>query len=166
MFNTKNLRLLLILLMAGSMFTGCKKDDDKQEVIAGFTYTVDENDYRKVSFTNSSQNYESVSWNFGDNTALSAEVNPVHIYESMGTYTVTLIASASDGSKDQYAADIVINDPDAELTKLAGDGSKTWKLIRDVSTGRYPLEVGPASFSTIWWAMERITTNWPNGLAC
>lgn len=155
MMNTKNFRLLLVLLLAGSIFTACKKDDDKQEVIAGFTFTVDENDFRKVTFTNTSQNYESLSWNFGDNSTPSAEVNPVHIYQTMGTFTVTLTASGSDGSKDQFTADIVINDPNAELTKLVGDGSKTWKLLRDVSTGRYPLQVGPASFSTIWWAMGR-----------
>lgn len=155
MFNTKSFRLLMILLMAGSMFTGCKKDEEKPDVIAGFTYAVDENDYRKVTFTNSSQNYESVSWDFGDNTALSAEINPVHIYQTMGTFKVTVTASASDGSKDQYFTDIVINNPDAELTKLVGENSKTWKLIRDVSTGRYPLQVGPASFSTIWWAMGK-----------
>lgn len=155
MMNTKNFRLLLVLLLAGSIFTACKKDDDKQEVIAGFTFTVDETDFRKVTFTNTSQNYESLSWNFGDNSTPSTEVNPVHIYQTMGTFTVTLTASGSDGSKDQFTADIVINDPNAELTKLVGDGSKTWKLLRDVSTGRYPLQVGPASFSTIWWAMGR-----------
>ena len=146
---------MLILLMAGSMFTGCKKNEDKPDVIAGFTYAVDDNDYRKVTFTNSSKNYESVSWNFGDNTALSAEINPVHIYQTMATFTVTVTATASDGSKDQYFTDIVINNPDAELTKLVGENSKTWKLIRDGSTGRYPLQVGPASFSTIWWAMGK-----------
>lgn len=40
-----------------------------------------------------------------------------------------------------------------ELTKLAGETTKTWKLLRDVSTGNYPLEVGPYDRSTIWWAM-------------
>ena len=44
------------------------------------------------------------------------------------------------------------NDAD-ELTKLAGETTKTWKLLRDVSTGNYPLEVGPYDRSTIWWAM-------------
>ncbi|HAH56673.1 MAG TPA: carbohydrate-binding protein, partial [Bacteroidales bacterium] len=102
MMNTKNFRLLLVLLLAGSIFTACKKDDDKQEVIAGFTFTVDENDFRKVTFTNTSQNYESLSWNFGDNSTPSTEVNPVHIYQTMGTFTVTLTASGSDGSKDQF----------------------------------------------------------------
>ncbi|GAB1405028.1 hypothetical protein MASR1M74_22070 [Lentimicrobium sp.] len=155
MINAKNLKLMLVFLLAGSMFTGCKKDDDKQDVIAGFTFTVDENDFRKVSFTNTSQNYESLSWNFGDNSSASAEANPVHIYEAVGTYKVTLTASGSDGASDKYSTDIVISDPNAELTKLAGDGSKTWKLLRDVSTERYPLQVGPASFSTIWWAMGR-----------
>lgn len=155
MINAKNLKLMLVFLLAGSMITGCKKDDDKQDVIAGFTFTVDENDFRKVSFTNTSQNYESLSWNFGDNSSASAEANPVHIYEAVGTYKVTLTASGSDGASDKYSTDIVISDPNAELTKLAGDGSKTWKLLRDVSTERYPLQVGPASFSTIWWAMGR-----------
>ncbi|MDO8897744.1 MAG: PKD domain-containing protein [Bacteroidales bacterium] len=41
------------------------------------------------------------------------------------------------------------------LTKLAGESSKTWKLLRDVSTGNYPLEVGPFDRSQIWWAMGR-----------
>lgn len=155
MFNTNKFKLLLLLIMTVGLFSGCKKEEDKQEAIAGFTFTVDENNFRKVSFTNSSQNYETLSWNFGDNSALSAEINPVHTYEAMGTFTVTLTATSSDGSKDQYAADVVINDPNAELTKLAGDGSKTWKLLRDVSTNRYPLEVGPANYSTIWWAVGK-----------
>lgn len=36
---------------------------------------------------------------------------------------------------------------------LGGDTEKTWKLLRDVSTGRFPLQVGPDDGSgTIWWA--------------
>jgi uncharacterized protein (TIGR02145 family) len=46
-----------------------------------------------------------------------------------------------------------IQDDADELTKLAGETSKTWKLLRDVSTGNYPLQVGPYDRSTIWWAM-------------
>lgn len=36
---------------------------------------------------------------------------------------------------------------------LSGDDTKTWRLIRDVTTGRYPLQVGPADESNIWWAL-------------
>ena len=48
-----------------------------------------------------------------------------------------------------------LSDPDAELTKLVGEGNdgKVWKLIRVAATGRYPIEVGPVDHSTIWWAM-------------
>lgn len=46
-----------------------------------------------------------------------------------------------------------IQNNSVELAKLAGENTKTWKLIRDVSTGRYPLEVGPYDHSYIWWAM-------------
>ena len=46
-----------------------------------------------------------------------------------------------------------IQDNAEEMTMLAGDTAKTWKLIRDVTTARYPMEVGPYDHSTIWWAM-------------
>jgi uncharacterized protein (TIGR02145 family) len=46
-----------------------------------------------------------------------------------------------------------IRENNTELTKLTGDVSKTWKLLRNVTTGRFPLEVGPADHSTIWWAV-------------
>jgi PKD repeat protein len=37
-------------------------------------------------------------WDFGDETALSSEQNPEHIYETPGTYTVTLTATNAVGS--------------------------------------------------------------------
>lgn len=39
------------------------------------------------------------------------------------------------------------------LTIIAGYESKTWKLIRVTTTGRYPIEVGPYDHESIWWAM-------------
>ncbi len=44
---------------------------------------------------------------------------------------------------------------DEDIFKLAGNGSKSWKLIRNVSTGRYPIEVGNEDHSQIWWAMGK-----------
>ncbi len=46
-----------------------------------------------------------------------------------------------------------VHDYTSEINILTGENSKTWKLLRDVSTGRYPLEVGPIDHSFIWWAM-------------
>ncbi len=133
----------------------CKKDAVEPDVIASFTFTLDATDFKKVTFKNESQSYASVSWNFGDNTATSTEVNPVHTYAAPGEYTVKLTAISPAGVSDTYSEKISITDPNAELTKLVGDVSKTWKLLRSTITGRYPLEVGPEDRSQIWWAMGR-----------
>ncbi|MFM8448741.1 MAG: PKD domain-containing protein [Haliscomenobacter sp.] len=142
--------LLLVLLVVQS----CKKEVIL-EVIAGFSYAVDASDFKKVTFTNASTNYVSVSWNFGDNTAASTEEKPVHTYAAIGNYTVTLTATASDGSTDVTQQTVAIVDPNAELTKLVGDVSKTWKLLRVPGTSAWPLEVGPIARDQVWWAQGR-----------
>ncbi|MFN5365308.1 MAG: PKD domain-containing protein, partial [Bacteroidota bacterium] len=74
----------LPLLMLGLIWVaGCKKKTP--EVISGFTFTVDAVDFKKVTFTNASQNYSSVSWDFGDGST-SSELNPVHSYAAVGNY--------------------------------------------------------------------------------
>jgi PKD repeat protein len=154
----KTLRISLALLLTVLLvpFTSCKKDDPEPDVIASFTSVVDAADYKKVQFTNESTNFSALSWNFGDGSAASAEVNPSHTYTAVGEYTVSLTAtSLKGGSTDVFTAKVNIADPNVMLTKLAGESSKKWKLIRDVSTGSYPLEVGPYNRSEIWWAMGR-----------
>jgi len=152
MKRTINLTGVVFFLLMLTQIISCKKDEEKPDVIASFTFQVDTIDFKKVTFTNLSSNFSTLSWNFGD-AATSVEENPVHIYAAYGLYTVTLTATSTDGTKTNvYTKDITLSDPDAELTKLAGDVSKTWKLIRDVSTNRYPLEVGPPAHDAIWWA--------------
>jgi len=136
-------------------FAACEKEK-MVEVISGFSYTIDLDDFRKVTFTNASQNYSEVTWDFGDGSPDSNEENPVHIYSGAGAYTVTLTATHIDGKEtDVSTQTVTILDPDAELTKLVGDVSKTWKLLRAVSPGRWPLEVGPIDRSQVWWAQGR-----------
>ena len=122
-------------------------------VIAHFTYQPDAVDFKKVTFTNTSQNGSTYLWNFGDSSPLSNEVNPVHTYAAAGSYTVKLVATSSAGVSDTYSVYISVAGVDPMMVKLAGDGSKTWKLLRRTDTGRYPLEVGPWDHSLIWWAM-------------
>ena len=50
-----------------------------------------------VTFTNNSQFGTSYSWNFGDGNASIAE-NPVHVFQSSGTFNVTLTATNECGS--------------------------------------------------------------------
>lgn len=146
---------LPLLLLVGMIWIASCKKDPKPEVISGFTFAIDATDFKKVAFTNASQNYASVSWNFGDNTAASTEVNPTHTFATPGTYVVKLTATGSDGTTDVSSQNVAIVDPDAELTKLVGDVSKSWKLLRVTAPGRWPLEVGPISKTEVWWAQGR-----------
>lgn len=146
----------IMLLAIATQLGSCKKDDPDPDVIASFTFQADATDFKKVQFTNESQNYSALLWNFGDGSATSTEANPLHTYDDVGTYNVSLTATSLNGKvTDVFQQQVVISDPNVMLTMLVGETSKTWKLIRDVSTGRYPLEVGPWSHSEIWWAMGR-----------
>ncbi len=143
--------IILVLILA--QWISCKEDEDQPDVLASFTFQVDDVDFKTIHFTNASQNFSALSWDFGDGSALSTETNPTHTFTTLGDFNVKLTATSLNGDKiDQYSESITISDPNAELTKLVGDVSKTWKLLRDVSTGRYPCECGPWDHSTIWWA--------------
>jgi len=50
-----------------------------------------------VTFTNLSQHASSYDWAFGDGET-SAETDPVHVYGTVGVYTVTLTATGPGGS--------------------------------------------------------------------
>jgi PKD repeat protein len=147
----------LMLLLSVAFVSSCKDDESEPEVIASFSYAVDAADFMKVTFTNESKEFKSLSWDFGDASALSTETNPVHTYAALGEYTVKLTATSPGGVTDMYSAKVTIADPNAALTILVGEGAagKTWKLLRDVSGGVFPLEVGPAAHNEIWWAMGR-----------
>ncbi len=72
--------------------------------VAGFSNTINSG---TVSFTNSSSNATSYSWDFGDANN-SAGTNPSHTYTGAGTYTVTLTATNSCGH-NSFSQTITIN---------------------------------------------------------
>jgi gliding motility-associated-like protein len=43
-----------------------------------------------IEFVNTSSGGETFTWDFGDNSPLSNDINPVHVYNNPGTYTVDL----------------------------------------------------------------------------
>ncbi|MCK9398679.1 MAG: PKD domain-containing protein [Bacteroidales bacterium] len=152
---------VIFFLLVLTQIISCKKDEKDPDVIASFTSQVDAVDFKKVAFTNQSQNFSALLWDFGDN-ATSSETNPVHTYADLGDYTVTLTATSLNGSVTDDHSDVIsILDPNAELTKLVGEGNdgKVWKLIRSGATGRYPLQVfqynpdDPPNPVTSWWGM-------------
>ncbi len=157
MKTTIKLSWLLLILLSVTLVNSCKKDSKEATVISSFTFAVDATDFMKVAFTSEAQNFKTLAWDFGDGSAISTETNPVHTYTAVGTYTVKLTATSPGGATDMYSTTVTISDPNAFLTKLVGEGAagKTWKLIRDVSTGVYPLQCGPFDHSTIWWAVGK-----------
>ena len=64
-----------------------------------------------VIFNNNSANGNDFFWDFGDNTT-STDVNPTHLYQSAGNYTVTLIVSDTNGcfTPDSIEFLVVIGD--------------------------------------------------------
>jgi len=144
---------IMIMMMVTLLITCKEEEDEPDPVLASFAFEPDVDNFLKVNFINASQNFSALAWDFGDNSAISTDENPSHIYAAVGTYTVKLTATSLDGkTTDDMSKVVTLTDPNAELTKLVGDVSKSWRLLRDVSTHRYPCEVGPEDYSTIWWA--------------
>jgi len=58
-------------------------------------------------------------WNFGDGSAHSTDMNPLHTYGAAGTYTVTLTVTDSQGLKGSTAVTVTVNpDPSALAVRV------------------------------------------------
>jgi PKD repeat protein len=76
-----------------------------------------------VSFTDTSTNPTSWSWDFGDGTTDTSR-NPTHTYTVPGRYTVSLTATNPSGSNTKTVADCVIVSPAAAFTGTPVSGSR------------------------------------------
>ena len=63
-----------------------------------------------VNFTNTSQTANSYVWNFGDGTATNLTTSPSYIYNTSGTYIVTLDATFNSHCSSSAQATIVVFD--------------------------------------------------------
>jgi len=63
-----------------------------------------------ISFTNTSQNADTYTWDFGDGAGTSTETNPTYAYTNPGSYVASLL-SANAVSSDTYTQTIVIYAP-------------------------------------------------------
>jgi PKD repeat protein/photosystem II stability/assembly factor-like uncharacterized protein len=77
------------------------------EVTAGFSAAPTTGTFPfDVSFTNTSGNATSYTWNFGDGET-STDENPVHSYQTAGNFTVSLTASNSDFTDTETKANYI-----------------------------------------------------------
>ncbi|WP_317127697.1 PKD domain-containing protein [Marinoscillum furvescens] len=143
---------ILVLALMASCETGEDAEPEQEDPIASFQFEVSTDNFLEVTFSNFSKNATSYAWDFGDGNT-SEEESPVHTFETVGTYEVTLTASNEAGVSATKTNTVAISDPDAELTKLAGLESKTWILQRE----GVALGIGPAAGDTQWWSFGGVT---------
>lgn len=104
--------------------------DFTEEPVADFSTEINDTE---VTFTNNSSSFDSVLWDFGDSNT-STESDPIHIYEEIGTYTVTLTISACEESYTKTT--------DIEITTLniSDFKVKTFKAYPNPTSGDLHLE--------------------------
>ncbi len=130
----KSVRQIAILLFVFLFVSGCKKEGfpvPPASTVPLFSYTIDNDGFAPatVSFTNESIVPEPAGtptyyWNFGDGTS-STEVNPTHLYETAGVYTVELVVTMSVSLEiKNLAKDVVIKNVNASgIPVFFTDGS-------------------------------------------
>ncbi|HKC68935.1 MAG TPA: PKD domain-containing protein, partial [Bacteroidia bacterium] len=62
-----------------------------------------------ISFYNESSGYTSIQWSFGDLTG-SNQINPSHLYISIGNYPVMLVLQNQKGCVDTVIQEVVVHD--------------------------------------------------------
>lgn len=63
-----------------------------------------------VTFTNSSANYTTMTWKFGDGTSTNSN-NPSHFYSVPGIYHPTLVVTSQGGCVDSFQKQIIVRGP-------------------------------------------------------
>lgn len=81
-------------------------------VLPNFTFETSD---LTATFTNTSANATSYSWDFGDGSGTLTEENPTYSYTEGGTYMVTLIATNEAGSAE-ITKEVTVIDPAAAPT--------------------------------------------------
>jgi gliding motility-associated-like protein len=72
-----------------------------------------------VQFTNTSTNYTSLLWNFGDGETVANVADPSHVYAQPGTYYVSLTVVNGAGQTLVTNDSVIVREPSAVLTALA-----------------------------------------------
>ncbi|MDX5585278.1 MAG: carbohydrate binding domain-containing protein [Aureibaculum sp.] len=117
------------ILILAITFLGCEDDEAVlPQVIAGFTYTLNE-DTGAVTFINISENANTYEWDFGDESS-STLINPVKVFPN-GTYTTTLKAKNVAGASATFEDEVTISIPNPIALPVTFDDSN---VAYDVAT--------------------------------
>lgn len=133
-YGTYNIKLIV------TTPAGCKDSLVKQvilapKVIASFNVSSNGQCLNSIfNFTNTSSNYTSNIWYFGDGS-FSTQASPTHNYAFAGVYLVKLIVTNSNGCKDSSTTTITINTKPTAGFSIGGNTNCTSnKTINIVNT--------------------------------
>lgn len=101
-----------------------------------------------VRFTNTSQNYTSIKWDFGDGTVIENVSNPSHFYEKAGKYIITLYVYGANGLSGTFYDSVTIVQPEALIQSSALDVCKGSTITLNAvasNTGSYVWDFGDGS---------------------
>ena len=133
-------RIIPFILFIALIFTSCEYEADRP--YADFTVNYDlvvPNEV--IKFRNYSEDANYYEWNFGDGT-ITTELNPYHVYEEEGVYTVTL--AAFRGSRVDYAymeIEVFYTSLEVQVIDYATD-----QPVRDMNIILYPDELAYLDF--------------------
>ncbi len=120
---------LTVVILGALTMVSCKKEESKPAPVSSFTFEIDD---KTVTFTNTSTDAATYSWDFGDGSAVSAEMNPVHTYDAYGDYDVRLTATGDGGENIAKVTISVVK----EWPPIAIDGDfSDWAAVESFYSG-------------------------------
>ena len=150
--------LYTLTLIADNVY-GCKPDTfsinftSRIKPIAGFTVndTLGCTGILNVATHNTTTSANTYTWDWGDNTPGSNFINPTHLYNNLGQYQITLVAS--DGVCRDTASQLVKIGikPTAAFTvntTLTCDTARVQFINQTVNADSYLWDFGDGTFST------------------
>ena len=130
---------------AGAQISTTATITEPAALTVGFTSNVNT---LTASFSNTSANATSYSWNFGDGQ-ISTDANPVHTYANCGTYTVTLTATNLCGTNTSSTTVTIGNgNPTASFTNSVNSLTATFSNTSTNATS-YSWNFGDGQTSTL-----------------
>lgn len=108
--------LAFSIIVSSTLFiSGCKNGDQRPIPATNFTFKGDNNFAPcKVVFTNTSTDAVSYAWDFGDEQTSTIQ-SPNHVYETGGTFEVTMKASDSYGAQNVFNNKVTIKNVPTKL---------------------------------------------------
>lgn len=131
---------------------------DAAQPVANFSESTSESNL-EVTFTNTSTDATSYSWDFGDGN-ISADENPVHTYAFNGQYIVTLTATSSEGS-NVFSKEIFVGAVSTPISEFSFDFSLPTPL-RNENLLDYSEADGVATAMGVnddWWSQIKYVHN-------